>query len=491
MFELSFTFIDWGVILSYFLFLVFLSWKRAGEDQDEESFLLSGRKMTLPAFVATLVSTWYGGILGVGEYSYQFGISQWLLFGFPFYIFSALFAWLLAGKIRLNKALSLPEAVGNFYGEKAGRFSAVPIFILVSPAPYILMLGLIFQYLTGGTENFLWYAAAVALFSVAYVSFGGFSAVVRTDMLQVALMFGGFIFLLGFSHMQFGPLASLWESVPSTYRDITGGQDLQYILVWFFIALWTFVDPSFHQRAAAAKSPSTARKGIFISILLWSVFDFMTMFSGMYGWAILGPELNEPIMVYPYLANEILPVGLKGLFFVALLATIMSTLDSYLFLSGQTLGRDLLVKLFPDTANNRLTRISVLVAAVLGILLIIIYPSVINLWYVIGSVMIPGLLIPVLGVYIHLFSLKKSWVLPTMGASIGVSLVWLILGTLTSEELYSYTFLGLEPFYPGLFVSIIFWLLGRSTRWGNHGNTKAQNEKNGTRWQQAEDEQPF
>lgn len=459
--DLEFTLFDWSFVLVYFALLVFLSWKRDWDHQDEESFLLSGRKMTIPAFVATLVSTWYGGILGIGEFSYQNGIVTWLILGFPFYVFSALFAWLLAGKIRMNKALSLPEAVANFYGEKAGRFSAIPIFILVSPAPYILMLGLIFQYLTGGSGNFLWYASAVALFSVAYVSFGGFSAVVRTDMLQVILMFGGFIFLLGFAAAEFGSLGKLWGSVPDSYQDITGGQDLQYILVWFFIALWTFVDPSFHQRAAAAESPTTARRGVLISIVMWSVFDFMTIFSGMYGWAILGPDLAEPVMTYPILANEILPMGFKGLFFVALLATIMSTLDSYLFLSGQTLGRDLLVKIFPNTSNNRLTRISVLAAAVLGILLIIVYPSVIDIWYVIGSVMIPGILIPVLGIYLRLFSLKPGWVIPTMLISIGVSLAWLILGTLSSGEAYNYTYLGVEPFYPGLFTSILLWLLGR------------------------------
>lgn len=461
--ELEFTPLDWGIIFFYFGFLIYLALQSDWDTEDEESFLLSGRKMSLPAFVATLVSTWYGGILGVGEYSYQFGISQWLLFGFPFYIFSALFAWLLAGKIRMNKALSLPEAVGNFYGEKAGRFSAIPIFILVSPAPYILMLGLIFQYLTGGDGNFLWYAGAVALFSVAYVTFGGFSAVVHTDMLQIALMFGGFICIIAFAMMEFGGFGRLWEVIPANYRDITGRQDWQYILVWFFIALWTFVDPSFHQRAAAAKSPQTAKRGIFISILLWSIFDFLTMFSGIYGWAILGPDLAEPIMVYPYLANEILPLGLKGLFFVGLLATIMSTLDSYLFLSGQTLGRDLLVKIFPNTKNNTLTRISTFIAALLGILLILAYPSVIDLWYVIGSVMIPGLLIPVLGVYLKLFTLKKGWVLPMMAGSIGISLCWLILGTITSEGTYEYTYLGIEPFYPGLALSVLIWLLGRKT----------------------------
>lgn len=460
--ELEFTLLDWGIIFLYFGLLVYLTLQRNWHDPDEESFLLSGRKMSLAAFVATLVSTWYGGILGVGEYSYQNGISTWLILGFPFYVFSALFAWLLAGKIRMNKALSLPEAVGNFYGETAGRFSAIPIFILVSPAPYILMLGLIFQYLTGGSGDFLWYASAVAFFSVAYVTFGGFSAVVRTDMLQIILMFTGFILLIIFAGMEFGGLGNVWNAIPADYRDLTGGQNWQYILVWFFIALWTFVDPSFHQRAAAAKNPQTAKRGIFVSILLWSVFDFLTIFSGMYGWAILDSNLTEPIMVYPYLANEILPIGLKGLFFVALLATIMSTLDSYLFLSGQTLGRDLLVKLFPNTKNNTLTRISTVAAAILGILLIIIYPSVIDLWYVIGSVMIPGLLIPVLGVYLRFFSLQKAWVLPTMVGSIAVSFLWLILGTAASEGSYEYTYWGIEPFYPGLITSVLFWIFGRA-----------------------------
>lgn len=459
--ELEFTLLDWGFIFLYFALLVYLTWQRDWKEIDEETFLLSGRKMSLTAFVATLVSTWYGGILGIGEYSYQNGISTWFILGFPFYVFSALFAWLLAGKIRMNKALSLPEAVGNFYGDTAGRFSAIPVFILVSPAPYILMLGLLFQYLTGSAGHFLWYASAVALFSVAYVILGGFSAVVRTDMLQIALMFAGFIALIFFAGMEFGGLGKLWSTVPSNFRDITGGQNLQYILVWFFIALWTFVDPSFHQRAAAAKSPKTAKNGIFISILLWSAFDFLTVFSGMYGFTILGDALTKPIMVYPYLANEILPIGLKGLFFVALLATIMSTLDSYLFLSGQTLGRDLLVKTFPNIKNNTLTRISIFIAAMLGILLLIIYPSVIDLWYVIGSVMIPGLLIPVMGIYLRAFTLKKAWVLPTMIGSIGISLLWLVLGTITGESTNNYTYLGIEPFYPGLFASILFWILGK------------------------------
>lgn len=457
----GFTLIDWSLIATYFLFLIWLSWKKGWHSDSEEEFLLSGRKVTLPAFVATLVSTWYGGILGIGEWSYQFGISQWLILGAPFYLFSAFFAIFLAGKIRMNKALTIPEAIADRYGEKAGRLSALPIFVLVSPAPYILMLGLLFQYLSGGEAPFLLYASLVALFSVLYITIGGFGAVIRTDMLQVILMFGGFILLLFFAAGEFGGFGTLLSSVSETHLDITGGNSWQYILVWFFIALWTFVDPSFHQRSAAAESPETARNGIFISIGFWIFFDFLTCFAGLYAFAILGGGLENPVLAYPILADHILPVGIKGLFFVSLLAIIMSTLDSYLFISGQTLGRDYLRAYFPAVDPTLLTRAGILLSALLGILLIIIYPSVIDLWYVIGSVFIPGMLIPVLGIYLKPFHLPPRFISISILLCTSISFLWLFVGTFLSGG-DDYTFLGIEPFYPGLAVALILWVSGRA-----------------------------
>lgn len=467
------TTLDLLVILAYFGLLAFLTLRYGRSDENEEQFLLSGRKMTLPAMVATLVSTWYGGILGVGEYSYQFGISQWLLFGFPYYVFALLFGLFLSHRIRKHPAFSIPEAIGSTYGKKTGRFSALPVFVLVSPAPYILMLGLLFQFLLGHTETTalfeniwlgptLFYAIAVAAVSVIYVSIGGFGAVVRTDILQVILMFAGFIMLIGYSIHSFGGPETLWDALPARHRDLTGGHGLQYILVWFFIAMWTFVDPGFHQRAAAAKSPRTARNGIFVSILFWAVFDVLTLSSALYGRTILGEGLSEPILTYPLLAQEVLPAGIQGLFFVTLLATIMSTLDSFVFLSGQTLGRDLLRDVFPHKNPNTLTRMGITASALLALILIVLYPSVIDLWYVIGSVMIPGILIPVLGVYLPVFRTAAPYPLTIMVGGIGVSLLWMALGTWFNPTAYSYAYLGLEPFYPGVFTAIGLWLIAKT-----------------------------
>lgn len=455
-----FEWIDWIPILGYFALLLWLTFKKRGEQKNETSFLLSGRTLTVPAFVATLVSTWYGGILGVGEYTYQFGISQWLLFGFPFYIFAAIYAWFLAPAIRKHKALSIPEALESAYGTKAGRAGAVGIFILVSPAPYILMTGLILQVVIGGTNWFL-YSAIIALFSAFYVSWGGFGAVVRTDILQIILMYGGFAILIYACWQLAGSPLEVMQNLPETHLDVTGSHSAFYIMVWFFIALWTFVDPGFHQRVAAAKSPRIAQKGIFTSIVFWFFFDIMSLTAGLYAFHILGSGLENPVLAYPELANMVLPAGLLGLFYIALIAVIMSTLDSYLFISGQTLGRDFLKPIFNLRDSIKITQISIFIAAFFGLLLLAIFPSVIELWYVLGSLVIPALLIPILGVYIPFFRLSRRLAFASIVSAFTVSLVWVIMGVMTSDTLYSYAWLGVEPFYPGLVVSLLLFGISR------------------------------
>ena len=54
------------------------------------SFLVtkSRRKLKLAGFIVTLVSTWYGGIIGIGENTYLYGFQTWTIFGLPYYIFA-------------------------------------------------------------------------------------------------------------------------------------------------------------------------------------------------------------------------------------------------------------------------------------------------------------------------------------------------------------------------------------------------------------------
>ena len=51
-----------------------------------EEFLLAGRRLTLPLFVGSLVATWYGGLLGIGEIAYTDGLATWLTQGGSWYV---------------------------------------------------------------------------------------------------------------------------------------------------------------------------------------------------------------------------------------------------------------------------------------------------------------------------------------------------------------------------------------------------------------------
>ncbi len=444
--------------------------KRRGQ-RDAVGFLLAGRPLTLPLFVMTLVATWYGGILGVGEFSYRYGISTWVMQGAPYYLFAGLFAWFLAPRIRASNLLTLPDKLEESYGRKTALLGSVLTLVLMTPAPYLLMLGVLLQMLFGwGLAAGILVSAAV---SVSYLFTGGFRADIRTDVVEFVFMFAGFGIILPWCVAGYGGIDFLRANLPPLHLTWHGGNDAQYVVAWFFIALWTFVDPSFHQRCYAAKDGRTARRGILVSVLFWFLFDLMTAATGLYARAIL-PGLDEPVMAYPMLAERVLPPVAKGLFFAGILATIMSTLNTTAFVSAQTIGRDIVMRLSPgwrlDTAamhdggDGRAafwTRVGLIAALALSIPMAMLIPSVIGLWYTVGTVTIPGLIVPVLTAY------SKRWRLPardafrSMAGGWLTSTGWWVAGLLSAGLLNAgRPLFGVEPIYPGLAVSLLAALPG-------------------------------
>lgn len=448
--------LDFSVLILYVGLLIgfgFYRTKQAGKDPEE--FLLAGRKLSLPGFVVTLVATWYGGILGIGENTYSYGIQTWFIFGLPYYVFAILFAFLIAGRINETKFISIPDQFHGRFGKTAGVVSALYILFLASPAPYILSIGILLQFTTGLSFG-LSLLMATGL-SLSYIWIGGFKAVVRTDGLQFGFMFVGFLLLLIFSMKSSGPISEL--VLPVSHLNITGGASIQYIVVWFFIALWTFVDPGFYQRCAAAKSPQTAKKGILISIGFWFIFDMLTLSSGLYAKALL--TAGDPLFAYPRLGAMVLPPLAYGIFITGLLATIMSTIDSLGLISAITFGRDILWRIQSPTSTDKLkwnnestmfVRKGLIITAFIALILAFSIPSVVKLWYGLGSILVPGLVLP------FLISFKnnrpKENILLMMVSPVLVSIFWILLGKL----LNGYPF-GLEPFYPGILTSVLVYVI--------------------------------
>lgn len=460
----------WDVILIgvYFCGVLYVGFRSArGVSRTDEDFLLAGRSLTLPIFVMTLVSTWYGGILGVGEFSYRYGISNWFLQGVPYYVFAALFAFLLAGRIRATNLVSIPDKLAAAYGTKTALLGSVLTFFLMTPAPYVLMLGIFLQMLFGW--NLLIGVSVTAAVGISYLFVGGFHADVATDVLEFVLMFAGFAVILPFCFFAYGGWDFLAANLPEYHLVWHGGHSPQYIIVWFFIALWTLVDPAFHQRCYAAKDGWTARNGILVSIVFWFLFDCMTATVGLYARAAL-PGLENPMMAYPLLAETLLPPVAKGLFYIGMLATIMSTLNTLALVSAQTLGRDIILRwrnrltVSSDPASSTFTSVSskpyiqagLIVAFVISAVVALLIPSVVEIWYTVGTVIVPGLLVPLLASYFPSLRISSGAAFMAMMFGWLVSLAWLLLGKVGN----GYPF-GIEPMYPGLGVAVMIWGVGR------------------------------
>ena len=445
--------IDAAIIIAYLGVIFVLGWwKRGPRADNEENFLIAGRKLTLPAFVASLVSTWYGGILGVGEFSYRFGISNWLVFGIPYYLYALIFAVFLARRARQTVVYSVPDQLHRSYGKKAAVVGSIFIFLITLPAPYMLMMGILLQLFFPMP---LWSAVLLAsAFSLLYIYRSGLLAVIRTDVVQFLLMFSGFIILVFAAYQTYGGLTFLQSRLPETHWQWHGGNSPQYIFVWYIIAMTTLIDPNFYQRCYAARTESTARKGILISILFWIFFDFLTTSAGLYARALL-PNLNAPAQSYPELAKHLLPPGLLGLFYVALMATIMSTLDSFFFVAAMTIGRDFWARWRNSEGQNqatRYTRIGMISTLILSVALALMTPSVVDIWYQLGSVATPALLLPLLTSFSQRFKMSPQLAVINMIAAGGLSAFWLI-GT----ELIGAPPLGLEPIYPGMLLSLALY----------------------------------
>src|SRR5436309_15135766 len=174
--------LDWALVLGYFGFLAAVWLRLLGHRLAAVDYLVAGRRVTLPSFVATLVSTWYGGVLGVGEYSYRYGISNWLVFGVPYYLGAALFAIFFARRARRSELFTVPDQLDRAYGRPAALLGAGIIQVLSSPSPSVLMLGILIQMIFGWA---LLPAVLVgAFFSTAYSFRGGMRSVVNADNVQ-------------------------------------------------------------------------------------------------------------------------------------------------------------------------------------------------------------------------------------------------------------------------------------------------------------------
>ncbi len=451
----TFSTLDVLIIVGFFAVVLLIGFAPKKKD-DAEGFLLSGRNVGLFLFVLTNVATWYGGVLGIGEFTYRYGLLSWVTQGLPYYVFAILFGLFFAKKIRSASLFTIPDKIEETYGRLAGTLSAVIVFILVLPAPYLLMLTVLISLIFN--LNFYVSLLIALLVSLIYLFKGGYKANLLTDAFEFFLMFFGFGVMIYLLVSSFGGVEFLAKSLPAEHLKLTGGASPSYVLVWFFIALWTFTDPGFHQRCYAAKTGDVAKYGILLSVLFWMIFDFLTTSTGLFSRALL-PDLQNPVYAFPLLAEKVLGKGLKGIFYAAMFATVLSTLNSYFFLSGTTFGKDFVFRFVKNKDADKIsfyTRIGMVVSAIVSLIFIFYVRSIINMWYLVGSIAIPGMIFLIVGAYYPKFKVEGKVAVAEIVSGATFSLMFFFL----KKYFFSNLLTDIEPMIIGLSVALIVHLYG-------------------------------
>lgn len=442
--------VDWwvffGVLALTFAAALYGHYRKKRPKNKALDYLLMGRQLTLPLFVATLVATWYGGIFGVNEITFNYGIYNFVTQGFFWYIAYLIFAFFIAEKVARYKSVTLPDLAGNMFGPKAAKVAAVFTFFYITPVAYVLSLGLFLNMAFGtGVLQGMIYGT---LFVCLYTMWGGFKSVVFSDLVQFFVMCSSVLIVLLFSVHDFGGLAFLKANLPASHFSLTGGNGILNTLIWGFIALATLIDPSFYQRCFAAKSTQVVKKGVLISTLVWFCFDICTTAGSLYARALL-PQA-EPAEAYFFYAVQLLPAGLKGFFIAGILAIILSTLNSFLFIAANTLSFDLLRNRFKNIVLTN--RVAMLAVGALAVgMSYLLHGSFKEIWLTLGSYFSACLLVPILLGYIYPHRISDDLFVASALCSAAAMTLWRLCPLTPFWKQF-------DPFYIGVAVSALILL---------------------------------
>ena len=204
--------------------------------------------------------------------------------------------------------------------------------------------------------------------------------------MQVTLLVLGGLLVAGLTLNQLGEGAGilagfhkLWEAQPGHFEMILSKDNPFYkdlpgisVLVggmWIMnISYWGF-NQYIIQRALAAKDIGEAQKGVLFAAFLKLLMPVIVVLPGIAA-VMLAPGLDKPDQAYPTMMR-LLPTGILGLVFAALVAAIVASLASKINSIATIFTLDFYAKMKPQADQQKLVRvgrITAIVAVLAGIL---------------------------------------------------------------------------------------------------------------------------
>ena len=341
--------VDIGVAVLYAMTIFFLAqWvsrETAGHTKNASDYFLAGRNLPWWAIGASLIAANISAeqIIGMSGSAYVMG------FAIASYEWMAAITLILVGKYFLPIFLkhgiyTMPQYLEKRYDSRVRIVMAIfwlGVYVLVNLTSILWLGALAVNSITGLDVTVA--LVAIGMFTAAYSLYGGLKAVALTDIIQVImLVIGGLmISYITLDKISLGGgvaagLTELMSQAPDKFDMILSKENPNYINLpgisvlvggmWVMnLSYWGF-NQYIIQRALAAKSVKEAQKGIVFAAFLKLLMPLIVVLPGVAA-VLLLPDLAASDQAYPSLIH-LLPVGIKGVVFAALIAAIVSSLAS-------------------------------------------------------------------------------------------------------------------------------------------------------------------
>lgn len=368
-----FSTLDIGVFVVYVLSLLAIAlWiSKCSKDNmaNSKDYFLAGKSLPWWAIGASLIASNISAeqIIGMSGSGYAIGLA------IASYEWMAAITLIIVGKYMLpifleNKILTMPQYLQQRFNSNVKTIMAIfwlAVYVFVNLTAILWLGGLSIETVTG--VDWLYGMIFLAVFSVAYSLYGGLKAVAYTDIFQVVLLvFGGIVLsyialdLLSDGNGMVAGFTKLTTELPGHFDMILSQDSPHYmslpgisVLVgglWIMnLSYWGF-NQYIIQRALAAKNLREAQKGIAFAAYLKLLMPVIVVLPGIAA-VLLYPNIESSDKAYPSMM-ALMPSGLKGLIFAALVAAIVSSLASMTNSISTIFTVDLYSKFMPKKSES-------------------------------------------------------------------------------------------------------------------------------------------
>ncbi len=386
--------LDYGIVIAYFLAIIAVGTWFGRRQRTTRDFFFGGQRFSWWLIAFSLIATTVGSYSFVkysrvafdhGLSSSQTYLNDW------FWIPLLIFGWLPI--LYFSRITSIPEYFERRFGRSVRNWATV--FILVYLVGYVgvnlFTMGKVFNMLLGWP--IFWSAAIVATVSACYVTVGGQTSVIMTDLFQGVMLLGVGLVLLVLGIDYLGGFDIFWQHLPRGHRHAFPhfNADPSFPAVGIFwqdamanSAMFYFLNQGMVMRFMAARSVNEARKAaLFMPLVLMPLAACVVASGGWVGKALVHAGVLPPDTkadeAFFVTAEFLSRPGVFGLILAALTAALMSTVDTLITAVSAVVVNDFYKPYVRSDASEkqllRIARVSALGVSICGIALVPVFAN--------------------------------------------------------------------------------------------------------------------